>query len=61
METYNVFLKDEIIPRYSVECAGIALQEGTGQVTFYNKEGIVLAIFPNNVFIIKENATDKTT
>jgi len=61
MEIYNVFLEGKVMPRYSVECARIALQEGTGQVIFYDKEGVVLAIFPNDVFIIKENATDKST
>ena len=36
-------------------CAGIALQEGTGTISFYDKEGIVLAIFPATAVVLLIN------
>jgi hypothetical protein len=48
MYEYDVVLEGI---KYDVFCDGVALQEGTGQITFFDKDGIVLAIFPNTTVI----------
>jgi hypothetical protein len=36
---------------FDTKCDGVALQEGTGQITLFDKEGLVLAIFPNTAIV----------
>lgn len=50
MYVYKVICGE--LGNFTIECAGIALQEGTGTISFYNKEGVVLAIFPATAMVL---------